>query len=138
MSSLSRCLSVELNHQYNKLWYLHVLWWCFVWHLISVNSFKFSRFDTKRGNLKVFKWNKEFYCKYNFFLFFFKFWSYFLKFQSKGVVCPRQVVPYDVVTNKLPDLRVPCGAISYLSDRSRNLISVLNLLCLLIYNCNRW
>lgn len=59
-------------------------------------------------------------------------------FQSKGVVCPRQAVPYDVVTNNLPDLRVPCGAISYLSDRSRNLISVLNLLCLLIYYCNRW
>lgn len=57
--------------------------------------------------------------------------------QSKGVVCPRQAVPYDVVTNNLPDLRVPCGAISYLSDRSRNLISVLNLFCLLIYYCNR-
>lgn len=57
--------------------------------------------------------------------------------QSKGVVCPRQVVPYDVVNNQLPDLRVPCGAISYLSDRSQYLISVVNLFCLLMYYCNR-
>lgn len=92
----------------------------------------------QKGGIKSLNEIRNFTVSIIFFFFFFKFWSYFLKFQSKGVVCPRQAVPYDVVTNNLPDLRVPCGAISYLSDRSRNLISVLNLFCLLIYYCNRW
>ncbi|XP_062567285.1 leishmanolysin-like peptidase isoform X1 [Saccostrea cucullata] len=45
--------------------------------------------------------------------------------QERGVLCPKQVVPYDIVNNNVPDLYIPCGAKSYLHRSSISFIIII-------------
>ncbi|XP_048752274.1 leishmanolysin-like peptidase [Ostrea edulis] len=52
---------------------------------------------------------------------------------DRGVLCPKEVVPYDIINNNTPDLHIPCGAITYLRRSNIYVITavlVLLMLCL--------